>query len=270
MILGLGFGMTFFADEWAFIEERSLGDFASWWRPHNEHWTTLPVLAYRLMIETIGIGSYVPYLAVAIGLHLVVCALLYRLLERSSGPLFALIGTTIVLFLGTGFEGLFWAFQMDYNASMAFGLAALVVTDGPATGRRAVLVAGLLLAALACSGIGIITSAAIGLEWLLVRRWRPYVPILFVPAGLFLTWFLLAGRSGLDTFGVPLTLEAARDAPRSVMRGLSNGFGAITGVPALGFFVLVGVLVAGTVAAGRGRLHRGRSPSSWRWCSSTH
>ena len=65
---------------------------------------------------------------------------------------------------------------------------------------------------------------------------------------------LLTGRSGLDTFGVPLTLEAARDAPRSVMRGLSNGFGAIAGVPALGFFVLVGVLAAGTIAAGRGKL----------------
>jgi len=254
VIMWLGLGMTFFADEWAFIEERSLGDPATWWAPHNEHWTTLPVLAYRVLIETIGIGSYVPYLAVAVGLHVVVCALVYRLLERSSGPLFALIGSSIILVFGSGFEGLFWAFQMDYNASMAFGLAALVVTDGRASWRRAGLVAGLLLASLACSGIGIIMSAAIGAEWLMVGRWRRYVPMLFVPAGAFLAWFLLAGRSGLDTFGVPMTIEAARDAPRSVMRGLSNGFGAIAGVPALGFFVLVGVLAAGTIAAGRGKL----------------
>jgi hypothetical protein len=254
VIMGLGLGMTFFADEWAFIEKRSLGDPSTWWAPHNEHWTTLSVLIYRLLVETVGIGSYVPYLAVAVGLHMVVCALVYRLLERSSGPLFALIGSAILLFFGSGFEGLFWAFQMNYNASMALGLAALIVTDGPATGRRAALVAGLLLASLACSGIGIIMSAAIGVEWLMVGRWRRYVPILFVPAGVFVTWFVLAGRSGLDTFGVPLAIESARDAPRSVMRGLSNGFGAITGFPALGFFVLVAVLAAGTVAAGRGKL----------------
>ena len=66
VILWLGLGMTFFADEWSFIEARSLGDPATWWRPHNEHWWTLPILLYRLMVETIGIGSYVPYLAVAL------------------------------------------------------------------------------------------------------------------------------------------------------------------------------------------------------------
>ena len=67
-------------------------------------------------------------------------------------------------------------------------------------------------------------------------------------------WFFLSGRAGLDTFGVPLTLEAAHDAPRSVMRGLSNGFGAITGLPSVGFIVLVGFLIAGTLAAARGSL----------------
>ena len=51
------------------------------------------------------------------------------------------------------------------------------------------VVAGLLLASLACSGIGIIMSAAVGAEWLMVGRWRRYVPALFVPAGAFLAWF---------------------------------------------------------------------------------
>ena len=254
VIMWLGLGMTFFADEWSYIEGRSLADPSTWWRPHNEHWTTLTILVYRLMIETIGIGSYVPYLAVAIGLHVVIALLLYRLLERSSGPLVALIGGTIVLFFGSGFEGVYWAFQMHYNASMALGLGALVVTDGPATWRRAALVAGLLLAALASSGFGIVMSVCVGAEWLMVKRWRRLTPILAIPAGLFLAWFFLSGRAGLDTFGVPLTLEAAYDAPRSVMRGLSNGFGAITGLPSVGFIVLVGFLTAGTLAAARGSL----------------
>jgi hypothetical protein len=254
VIMWLGLGMTFFADEWAFIEKRSLGDPATWWAPHNEHWTTLSVLVYRLLVETVGLGSYVPYLAVAVGLHVVVCALVYRLLERSSGPLFALIGSAIVLFFGSGFENLFWAFQIGSVGSVAFGLAALLVMDGRATWRRAGLVAVLMLASLASSAFGIGMCVAIGLEWLVVRRWQRYIPAMLLPAGAFLIWFLAVGRAGLDTFGVPLTLEAASDVPRSVMRGLSNGFGAIAGLPAFGFIVLTGVLAAGTIAAARGVL----------------
>lgn len=246
--------MTFFADEWAWIEGRSLGDPTTWWQPHNEHWTTLSILLYRVLVETVGIGSYVPYLALAVGLHIAVCVLVYVLLERSSGPLIALIGSTIVLFFGSGFEDLYWAFQMDYNLGMALGLGALVITGGAANWRRAAVVAGLLLAALASSGFGIVMSVAVGGEWLMVRRWRPFVPILLIPAGAFAAWFVLAGRVGLDTFGVPLTLESAFDVPRAVMRGLGNGFGAITGLPSIGFIVLAGFLVAGTLAAARGTL----------------
>ena len=254
VIIWLGLGMTFFADEWAWIEGRSLGDPATWWQPHNEHWTTLSILLYRVLVETVGIGSYVPYLALAVGLHIMVCVLVYVLLERSSGPLVALIGGTIVLFFGSGFEDLYWAFQMDYNLAMALGLGALVVTDGPANWRRAGVAAGLLLAALMSSAFGIVMSVAVGAEWVMVQRWRRFVPILFIPAAAFLAWFVLVGRAGLDTFGVPLTLESAYDVPRSIMRGLANGFGAITGLPSLGFVVLVGFLVAATLAASRGRL----------------
>ena len=34
-LLWLGRGMTFFSDEWAFIESRSLGDPTTWLQPHN-------------------------------------------------------------------------------------------------------------------------------------------------------------------------------------------------------------------------------------------
>ncbi|HET9755096.1 MAG TPA: hypothetical protein VFP66_01235, partial [Candidatus Limnocylindrales bacterium] len=140
-LLWLGLGMTFFSDEWAFIEQRSLGDPASWFAPHNEHWVTFPVLLYRAVVETIGIGSYVPFHLVLIALHLAVATLVYRLTERSAGPRFALIGATIVLFLGGGFENLYWAFQISFVGSTLLGLLAMEVTDGPAAPGRAWLVA---------------------------------------------------------------------------------------------------------------------------------
>ena len=254
VILRLGLGLTFFADEWAFIEGRSLGDPATWWPPHNEHWSTLFILVYRSLVETVGIGSYVPYLAVVAAVHLVVSTLVYRLLEASSGPLIALIGGAIVLFFGSGFENLYWGFQMAWSASMALGLGAMVVTNGPASARRAALVAALLLASMATSGIGIVVSVAVGLEWLLVARWRRFVPVLFVPAGVFLAWFFLAGRVGLGSSGAPPSLDSLRDIPRSVLQGLSNGFGAITGLPGAGFLVLVVFVAAAIVAARRGSL----------------
>ncbi len=248
-LLALGFGMTFFADEWAFIEGRSLGDPATWLPPHNEHWTTLPILLYRLIVETIGIGSYVPYLAVVAVLHVVVATLVYVLVERAAGPRLALAAGVIILWFGSGFENLFWGFQTGFIGSLAFGLAAMAVTDGPPTRRRAVLSAGLLLGALMCSTIGVIVAIAVGLEWVLDARWRRLIPALFVPAGILVAWLVVIGRSGVLARD-PLTLEAAATVPSYVIDGLSSAVGSITGVPALG---AIGPIVAILAIAYRSR-----------------
>ena len=66
------------------------------------------------MVETIGIGSYMPYLAVVVGLHLGVAAMVFRLVERrSSGP-WAFLAGTLVAFLGAGFENVLWGFQTGF------------------------------------------------------------------------------------------------------------------------------------------------------------
>jgi hypothetical protein len=244
VVIGLGLGMTFFSDEWAFLTDRSLLDPSTWWPPHNEHWTTLPVIVYRLMVETIGIGSYVPYLVVVALLHLLVASLVYLVLERSTGPLIALLGGSIVLFFGSGFENLYWGFQTEFVASVALGLAAMLATDREATIGRAFAVAVLLLGSLACSGIGIPMSVAVGLEWLMTARWRRFVPVLAIPAATYAVWFLTAGRAGLETFRDPLTAAALLDVPGSVVRGLSNAVGSVTGLPGLKEIALV-VTIAG-------------------------
>src|SRR6478609_6375742 len=104
VLIRLGLGLTFFADEWAFIESRSLTDPGTWFAPHNEHWSTLPILAYRGLVETVGLGSYVPYLALLVALHVVVAGLVYVLVRRRNPPLVGLGAAAIVLFLGSGFE----------------------------------------------------------------------------------------------------------------------------------------------------------------------
>lgn len=244
-LIWLGFGMTFFADEWAFIENRSLGDPRSWFEPHNEHWVTIPVLLYRTLVETVGIGSYVPFHLLLIALHLAVAALVYRLTLRTAGHRFALIGGTVALFLGGGFENLYWAFQVSFVGSTLFGLLAMDVTDGAPTPGRAWLVAMLLLAALATSGVGVVMCFAVGIEWLIDRRWRPYVPYLVVPAAAFLIWYLAFGRYGLDVTRDPLSIAAIASIPRFVATGLGTVLGVVAGVPPeAGLLVLAAVVLA--------------------------
>ena len=74
----------FSGDEWDFLVRRGvLGNSElSLWQPHNEHWSTLPILVYRGLFSIFGVRSYLPYLLVLILLHLLVAHLLWRLMLR--------------------------------------------------------------------------------------------------------------------------------------------------------------------------------------------
>ena len=219
-LIWLGAGMTFFSDEWAFIDGRSLANPLDWLRPHNEHWSTLPIILYRAMVETIGIGSYMPYLAVVAALHIGVAAFVYRLVARQSGRPWGFVGGLLVLFFGSGFENLFWGFQTGFVASMLFGLVALDITDGDATQRRAALVATLLLLSLMASGTGIVMCVAVGIEWLVTARWRHFIAWLVLPAATYLAWYLAFGRAGVATMRNPFSLAALSDVPSVHCRGV--------------------------------------------------
>src|SRR5262245_47511654 len=62
-------------DEWDFIVQRKAGDLGDLFRPHNGHWTTLPILAYRFLYATVGLRTYFPYRFLAIVLYLISPAL---------------------------------------------------------------------------------------------------------------------------------------------------------------------------------------------------
>jgi hypothetical protein len=250
VILRLGLGLTFFADEWALIETRSLGDPASWFRPHNEHWYTLPIVVYRLLVETVGLGSYVPYLLVVTLLHVTVAALVYVLVRRRTAAGVALGAALIVLFLGSGFENLFWGFQIGFVASMATGLGALAVLEGPVSGRRSAAGIGLLIGGLMSSGVGVIFVVVVGIDLLLDPRRRIVSPLLGIPVALYVTWYALIGRAGIGTFASvrdPQSVAAWIDAPGAIVAGTGNAVGAVVGVgPTIGVWVgIVGLTLAG-------------------------
>ena len=256
-LLVLGAGLTFFSDEWAFIEGRTLGDPSTWFEPHNEHWATLAILAYRALVETIGLGSYMPYLGLVISLHVIVAALVYTLVRRTSGSWPALGVGVVFLFFGSGFENLYWAFQIGFVGALAAGLGAIVAFDTrPLKSRRAAIGAGLLVGSLATQGgPGLICCLAVGLELLLDPSRRRMVLWLAIPAAVYAAWYLLIGRVGIESHQGLFSLGGLDDIPPVVATGLATTAGALVGVgTAYGGLVVLGAAIVAIAWAVRRRL----------------
>ena len=88
--------LYFFGDDWDYLLNRgtsAIGLFA----PHNEHWSTLPILLFRGLFATFGLDHYLPYALPVIVTHLVLSALVYLVLVRlgcSRAPALAAAGST--------------------------------------------------------------------------------------------------------------------------------------------------------------------------------
>ena len=81
--LNVGRSGWFYIDEWDFLAGRSAGNLGDVFRSHNGHWTTLPVLAFRLLFALFGLRTYVPYRVTIIVLYLVAAALLLAVTRRA-------------------------------------------------------------------------------------------------------------------------------------------------------------------------------------------
>jgi hypothetical protein len=240
----LGRGLTFFWDEWEFIQARSLTDVSTWFVPHGEHWTTLPALLYRVVVEIAGLRTYVPYHAVLIALHLLVVATVYVLVRRTTGPWLAVLAAVLVLLFGSGFEDLFWAFQYGFVACTGLALAALILLDGAPTPLRAPLLAIVVVAALMSSGLGLAVLAIVAVELLLRAPWRRHFWIALLGAAVYAAWFVAIGRVNVGSQGNPFTAQALLNIPATIVDGFGGAVGGVFGVgPRLGPLVAVALLI---------------------------
>ena len=240
-ILWLSRGFTFYFDEWTFI----LPADTSWTlylQPHNEHPVMLPRLIYAALLNTVGMRSYVPYMAVLLALHATNVVLLFEVIRRRAGDLIAVAAAFLMLVLGAGWENLLWAFQMAFVGSVACGLGALLVIE---TERgRAWLAMLLLFGSLMFSGIGLffLVAAAIRLALTPARR-RNLVWLAPVAVALG-AWYLAYGHTGAPPKPVSLSSNAAL-LPLYVLWGLGASAAGLFGEG--GFFgpaVLVLALAA--------------------------
>jgi hypothetical protein len=237
----------FWFDEWEFLTRGFNGHPLLLFVPHAEHWSTIPILIYRGLFNVFGVRSYQPYIAVLLLAHIAVAHLLWRLMLRSAvEPWVATTLSALFLVLGAAYENIVWAFQIGFDGSFAFGLAAVLVVERNRIGtwRGTALSWVLLVAALMCSGVGVSMVAVAALTALFGRGLRAAVTVMSVPTAAFLVWFIVYGRQAIG--GQVASLETVLQLPEFVRLGIASaldGLAGFAGVGALGAIVIAAWLI---------------------------
>ncbi|MGH8983136.1 MAG: hypothetical protein ACRDY6_04595, partial [Acidimicrobiia bacterium] len=243
LFLAWGNNQWFRLDEWDFLVDREASDLKTLLEPHNEHWSTLPILVYRALWQLFGLRTYVPYQLCSIVLHLIAAALLRAVMRRAGvDPWIATAAATLFALLGAGSANILWAFQIGFTGALVLGLTHLLLADhdGPLDRRDWLgLAAG--IAGLMCSGVAVTMSVVVGLAVLMRRGWRRALFHTAPLAVLYLLWWTAFAR---DNYGsVARTPETVAPFVRA---GFSAAFDAMGQLPGLGL-ALGATLVIGIV-----------------------
>jgi hypothetical protein len=229
LLLAWGSQLTFLLDDWEFLLYRPGFSAHSILTPHGEHISVAPILIYKALLETAGMSSSLPYLAVSVALFLATAFLLFLYLRRRLDPWLALLAAGIVLFLGPAFDDLIWDFQMGFNGSLAFGLAALLMLERG--DRRGDLAAcGLLSVGVTFSSLELpfLVAAAVAV-WLRPDRLRRLY-VFAVPGLLYAIWWAGWGHEA-DT---AVSFDNAASAPQFVFDAASAALASLFGLVEFG------------------------------------
>jgi hypothetical protein len=229
--------LWFFGDEWDFLVRRGLsfppGSPRSIWYPHNEHWSTLPILLWRALYSIFHLNSYWPYLAPLLLAGTVVAHLSWRLaLRAGADPWVATFAAGLLAFLGAGASDMTSAFQVTFVGSVLFGLLSMLLLD-PATppkGRtdfraRDAIASLSLLGALMCSTVGDAMVAGTALLLFARRPWRRALAVLALPVLSYAIWFAFLGRPSISAPRAHFGLRTFTTLPSYVLFGLAGAIG---------------------------------------------
>jgi hypothetical protein len=194
-ILVLTRSYTFYFDEWGFILGSPDWTLPTYFQPYNGHPAMLTRLLYTALLATVGLRSYLPYMAVLLALHATSVVLLFELVRRRAGALIGIACAALLLVIGAGWENLLWAFQMSFVGSVACGLGVLLALESNAKWRMPIA-AVLLSVSLTFSAIGLFFGLAATVR-LIATRDRRRDLLWLVPVGIvFGAWFLTYGLHG--------------------------------------------------------------------------
>ena len=245
--------LWFFRDDFGFLLGRHISQqpVESLMTPHNEHWSALPVIAFRGMWQIFGLRHYLPYALMPLLLHLALAVCVAILVRRAGvGPWPAVLTALVFAYLagGAGAENTLWAFQIGFIGSCLGGVVALICFDlarahpDDRWGRRWFWIGEVfLVAALMCSGMGVpmvITAAA----WALLRG-GPAAALrtAAVPVVVYAVWYAVWGHSG---FSAPPLASGLVHAPVAAANAIGNIWNVATAMPGAGPAVLVALVFA--------------------------
>jgi hypothetical protein len=238
-------GLWFFGDDFEFLLHRSItfGGDRGLLVPHNEHWSTIPILLFRLNFAIFGLHHYLPYGLLPVLGHVAASALIYFVLRRSDiGPWVAALVAMVVIFLagGAGGENTLWDFQVGFLGSCVLGLVALSLFVSRLWGRIG-WIAGVvaLVLGLMCSGMGIVMAAWSGVYLFVRDGVRTAVLTMLAPGLVYLVWYAAYGHGH---HGAPPGDSV--EVPDLAMRGLSHIWAAATDMPQAGPLVLALMVLA--------------------------
>jgi hypothetical protein len=219
--------VTFFQDTWSFLLERQPNDAESFLFPHNEHIVVIPVAITKALLAIFGMTSNTPE-QVVMGISvLAVGVLFFVYARRRVGPWLALIGTCMLLFLGSGWWTILWPFENEFTLPIVFGMGALLLLERPSRRNDAVACALLCLSILSGS-LGMCFVAAAFVDLVLSSRERGWrrAYVFALPLLIYLAWYAGWGHKAAHH----LTLHNILTAPAYVVEGLGLSLNAILGL----------------------------------------
>lgn len=237
-------GQWFFGDEWDFLTDRGLRDSTyGLWEPHNEHWSTWPILIYRLLYTGFGVTTYWPYVLTLIAIHLLTVHLAWRIARRAGASELAAAATALIFAVhGAGSENLLWAFQIGFIGSLGVAFALILLVDRrPLSVRRAAVAGGVGIMGLPVSGISVLAVVAGALVAWRRGGWRLAAVVSAPPALVYVGWLRLFGGSSVDSeYSAGLG-----SVPSYAWRGLSGTMSALVDTGWLGGPLIVGLAAFG-------------------------
>jgi len=118
LLVWFGRGGWFAFDDWDLLAQRTGGNLGDLFRPHYEHWLTLPILVYRLLWHLFGIRTYVPYQLLSILVHVAAATLLLVVMRRAGvSAWLSTIFAGVFLFFGSGAYNILFAFLSSVSYS---------------------------------------------------------------------------------------------------------------------------------------------------------
>ena len=234
----------FIGDEWDMIVRATQPlTIHALFAPHNEHWSTVPILIYRILVDLFGLRTYVPYLCVLFAAHLCLAHLLWRLMRQvGASDACATALAAIFAVLGAGAQNLTNAFQVSFVISVTVGIGAvlLVNVESLKSAQRQTGVVALMLLGLMSSNVGITMTVFVGLVVFFRHGFRLAMWLVAIPALAYIVWFITFGFSSLSTDRI--TIATVLALPAYVWMGFTSSMTRFTGVTESGGAIVVGIL----------------------------